>query len=88
MKIFIDSADVNEIKEAINLGLCDGVTTNPTLIAKTGRKNAEVIAEICGLAGVPVNAETIGISYKEIITEGAELAAIARSIVITGRSIT
>jgi transaldolase len=82
MKIFIDSADVNEIKEAINLGLCDGVTTNPTLIAKTGRKNAEVIAEICGLAGVPVNAETIGISYKEIITEGAELAAIAENVVV------
>ncbi len=82
MKIFIDSADINEIKEAISLGLCDGVTTNPTLIAKTGRKNADVIAEICGLAGVPVNAETVGVTYKEIIEEGAELAAIAENVVV------
>ena len=82
MKIFIDSADVNEIREAISLGLCDGVTTNPTLIAKTGRKNADVIAEICALAGVPVNAETVGISYAEILAEGAELAAIAENVVV------
>lgn len=82
MKIFIDSADVNEIKEAIELGLCDGVTTNPTLIAKTGKKNEQAIAEICALTEAPVNAETVGISYQEIVDEGSKLAKIAPNVVI------
>lgn len=82
MKIFIDSADVEEIKQAVEMRLCDGVTTNPTLIAKTGRSNAEVIAEICAVTDAPVNAETVGITYDERIAEGAELAKIADNVVI------
>ena len=82
MKIFIDSADVDEIAQAVEMKLCDGVTTNPTLIAKTGKPNAEVIAEICRLTDTPVNAETVGISYDEIIAEGSELATIADNVVV------
>ena len=82
MKIFIDSADVNEIKQAVEMGLCDGVTTNPTLIAKTGKKNADVIKAICGITDAPVNAETVGISYDEIVAEGTELRKIAPNVVV------
>jgi transaldolase len=82
VKIFIDSADVNEIKQAVEMNLCDGVTTNPTLIAKTGKKNADVIAAICKVTSMPVNAETVGISYDEIVREGAELAKIAPNVVV------
>ena len=82
MKIFIDSANVNEIKDAVALGLCDGVTTNPSLIAKTGKPNAQVIEEICRVTKAPVNAETVGISYDEIIKEGEELARLAPNVVI------
>ncbi len=82
MQIFIDSANVNEIKEAIALGLCDGVTTNPTLIAKTGKTNKQAILDICAITDAPVNAETVGITYDEIIKEGEELAKIAPNVVI------
>jgi transaldolase len=82
MKLFIDSADAREIRQAVDLGLCDGVTTNPTLIAKTGKPNAEVIGEICRVTDAPVLAETVGISYDEIIAEGAALAKIAPNVVI------
>ncbi len=82
MKIFIDSADVNEIKQAVEMGLCDGVTTNPTLIAKTGKKNADVIKAICAVTDAPVNAETVGISYDEIVAEGTELRKIAPNVVV------
>jgi len=82
MQIFIDSADVEQIKQAIEIGLCDGITTNPTLIAKTGKDNAKAIADICAITDVPVNAETVGISYNEIIEEGSALADIASNVVI------
>ncbi len=82
MKIFIDSANVEEIKQAVEMRLCDGVTTNPTLIVKTGRQNAEVIAAICNTTDTPVLAETVGVSYDQIIGEGTELAAIAENVVI------
>jgi len=82
MKIFIDSADIQEIKQALELGLCDGITTNPSLIAKTGKGHAEVIKEVCALTDVPVNAETVGVTYKEIIAEGSELSKIAENVVI------
>lgn len=82
MQIFIDSANVKEIKEAIALGLCDGVTTNPTLIAKTGKTNEQAILDICAITDVPVNAETVGITYEEIIKEGEALAKIAPNVVI------
>jgi transaldolase len=82
MKIFIDSADVNEIKQAVDLGVCDGVTTNPTLVAKTGRPNAEVVAAICKLTEAPVNAETVGVTYDEIVKEGVELSLIAPNVVV------
>jgi transaldolase len=82
MKIFIDSANVHEIKDAVALGLCDGVTTNPTLIAKTGKPNAKVIEEICQITKAPVNAETVGISFDEMVREGGELSRIAPNVVI------
>jgi len=82
MDIWIDSADVGEIEQAVSMNLCDGVTTNPTLIAKTGKANEQVIREICKLTEAPVLAETVGISHQEIITEGRRLAAIATNVVI------
>jgi transaldolase len=82
MKIFIDSADAEQVKQAAEMRLCDGVTTNPTLIAKTGRSNKEIIAELCAATDAPVNAETVGITYDEIISEGTELAEIAKNVVI------
>ena len=57
MKFFIDSANINEIREALSLGMCDGVTTNPSLVAKTGRNFLEVVAEICDVVPGPVSAE-------------------------------
>ena len=59
MKFFIDTADVNEIREAHSLGLVDGVTTNPSLIARSGRKFADVIKEIAGIVDGPISAEVI-----------------------------
>src|SRR5690554_2372001 len=70
MKIFIDSADVNEIREAVSLGLADGVTTNPTLIARSGRNFKEVIAEISALVDGPVSAEVTGLTADEMVEEG------------------
>jgi len=82
MKIFLDSANLKEITEALELGLCDGVTTNPSLIAKEGVNNAERIAEICKLVDGPVLAETVDIDYDSIIEEGTALAAIASNVVV------
>jgi len=82
MKIFLDSANLKEIKEAIDLGICDGITTNPSLIVKEGVENAVQIAKICELVKGPVNAETISINYEGIIKEGRELASIASNVVV------
>ncbi|MFP4596655.1 MAG: fructose-6-phosphate aldolase [Persicimonas sp.] len=82
MKIFIDSADVDEIREAASLGLVDGVTTNPSLVAKSGRDFKEVIQEICTLVDGPVSAEVTGLQADEMVAEGSEYAAWADNVII------
>ena len=82
MKFFIDSADVNEIKEAASLGLADGVTTNPSLIAKTGRPYAEVLREICQIVNGPVSAEVVATEAPAMLEEGVKLAGMHPNIVV------
>ncbi len=82
MKFFIDTADVNEIREAESLGILDGVTTNPTLVSKTGRPFKETIEEICSIVKGPVSAEVVSVDTDGIIKEGRELAKIADNIVV------
>lgn len=82
MKFFIDTADVNEIREANTLGLVDGVTTNPSLIAKSGRKFEEVIKEITGIVDGPISAEVISLEHEGMVNEADKLAAIHKNIVI------
>src|SRR6187402_797703 len=74
MKFFIDTADVKEIREAAAMGLVDGVTTNPSLVAKTGRKFRDVLLEICDLVKGPVSAEVVGTQHDAIMAEARELA--------------
>jgi transaldolase len=82
MKIFVDSADVAEIKTAKDIGLCDGVTTNPTLIAKTGKSMTQAITDICKLVDGPVHAEVLSLDADGIYTEGKKLAKIAGNVVV------
>lgn len=83
MKFFVDTADVAEIKKLLATGMVDGVTTNPSLIAKSGRDFKEVIKEICELIpNSPVSAEVISTSYEGMIEEGLKLAAIAPNVVV------
>jgi transaldolase len=82
MKLFIDTADVAQIKEAYSWGIVDGVTTNPTHVAKTGRQPAEVYREICSIVNGPISLETIGLKADEILAEGRELAKIHKNAVI------
>lgn len=82
MQIFLDTANVEEIKEALALGVIDGVTTNPTLVAKTGRGFKEVILEICRLVPGPVSAEVVSLDAQGMIREGKELASWAPNIVV------
>lgn len=82
MKFFIDTADVNEIREAHALGLVDGVTTNPSLIAKSGRKFKDVIKEIVSIVDGPISAEVIALDAPGMIKEGKELAKIHKNIVV------
>jgi transaldolase len=82
MDIFIDTGDVNEIKEAAKWGVIDGVTTNPSLIAKTGRKQEDVIKEICDIVDGPISAEVISTDVEGMIAEGTELAKIHPNVVI------
>ena len=82
MKFFIDSADINEIKEAKSMGLIDGVTTNPSLVAKTGRKFEDVLHDICEVIDGPISAETISLEAPAIFDEAKKLAAIHKNIVV------
>ncbi len=82
MKFFIDTADIEEIKEAQSWGLLDGVTTNPSLIAKTGRKFREVIADICEVVDGPISAEVVYTDAEGMIREAGELAEIHENIVV------
>jgi len=82
VKIFIDSADVGEIREAAAMGAIDGVTTNPSLLAKSGRPTRQTIAEICELVDGPVSAEVIATDTAGILEEGRSLAAIHDNVVV------
>lgn len=82
MKIFIDTANVKEIKEVAALGLVDGVTTNPTLMSKEGRPAKDVLKEICAVVPGPVSAEVISLEAAGMVAEGKELAKIAANIVV------
>ncbi len=82
MKIFIDTANVNEIKQACNLGLIDGVTTNPTLMAKEGRNPEQVLKEICALVNGPVSAEVISLDSAGMLKEARGLTKLAKNIVV------
>ncbi|MBI1919833.1 MAG: fructose-6-phosphate aldolase [Geobacter sp.] len=82
MKFFIDTADVKEIREANELGLVDGVTTNPSLIAKSGRKFEDVIREITAIVDGPISAEVVSLDHDGMIREAEVLAKIHKNIVI------
>ena len=82
MKFFVDSADVKEIRELAETGLVDGVTTNPSLVAKTGKPIKDVIAEICAAVPGPVSAEVTATDYDGMIREGLTLAAIAENVTV------
>jgi transaldolase len=82
MKFFADTADVSELRMLAGLGLLDGVTTNPSLIARSGRKHHEVIAEICAVTSGPVSAEVIATDAPGMISEGKVLAAIGPNVVV------
>ena len=74
MKFFIDTANVDEIKEAAALGVLDGVTTNPTLVARENKDFNELLKEILEVVDGPVNAEVVSTDYEGIVKEGRELA--------------
>jgi transaldolase len=82
MEFFIDTADVSEIKTAHELGILDGVTTNPSLIAKTGKSFKTVIREICEIVEGPVSAEVVAVEKDAILKEGRELAKLAKNVVV------
>lgn len=82
MKFFVDTADVDEIRELADTGLLDGVTTNPSLIMKSGRDIMEVTKEICGLTDGPVSAEVTAMDYDGMMKEAAVLAKIADNVCI------
>ncbi|MEI5678904.1 fructose-6-phosphate aldolase [Mesorhizobium sp. CGMCC 1.15528] len=82
MKFFVDTADVKEIRELNDLGLLDGVTTNPSLILKSGRNIAEVTKEICDIVDGPVSAEVTATEYSEMMKEAKVLAKIADNVCI------
>ncbi len=82
MKFFVDTADTEEIRELADTGFLDGVTTNPSLIAKTGRDFIEVVKEICSIVDGPVSAEVAATDYDTMIEEGKKLAGIAENIAV------
>jgi transaldolase len=82
MKFFVDTADVAAIAELNDLGMVDGVTTNPSLILKSGRDILEVTKEICAMVSGPVSAEVVALKADEMIAEGRKLAAIAPNIAV------
>ena len=82
MKFFIDTANVDEIREANEMGMVDGVTTNPSLIAKEGRDFREIITEICEIVDGPISAEAVSLDAEGMIAEGRDLAKIHKNIVV------
>ncbi|MBI3355800.1 MAG: fructose-6-phosphate aldolase [Nitrospirae bacterium] len=82
MKFFLDTANVKEIQEAASLGLLDGVTTNPSLVAKEGRNFREMLVEICNIVDGPISAEVVSVEADAMVKEGKELARIHKNIVV------
>ena len=82
MKIFVDTADVNEIKKLNEIGIVDGVTTNPSLIAKEGRNFEQVVKEITEIVDGPISAEAVSLDAEGMIKEGRELSKIHKNIII------
>lgn len=82
MKFFIDTANIDEIREANDMGMVDGVTTNPSLIAKEGRDFKEIIKDICAIVDGPISAEVISLDEAGMVKEARELAAIHKNIVV------
>ena len=82
MRFFIDTADVAEIQDLAETGLLDGVTTNPSLVAKTGRDFTEILREICAIVSGPVSAEVTATDWEAMVAEGQALAALADNIAV------
>jgi transaldolase len=82
MKFFLDTANVKEIQEAANLGVLDGVTTNPSLVVKEGRSFREMLEEICKIVDGPISAEVVSVEADAMVKEGRELAKIHKNIVV------
>ena len=82
MKFFIDTANIDEIKDAARLGILDGVTTNPSLVAKEGKKFESVIAEICGIVDGPISAEVTALDYEGMLAQGRPLAKIHKNVTV------
>ncbi|MFO0707529.1 MAG: fructose-6-phosphate aldolase [Nitrospira sp.] len=82
MKFYLDTANVKEIQEAASLGLLDGVTTNPSLVAKEGRSFKDMLVEICNIVDGPISAEVVSIEADAMVKEGKELAKIHKNIVV------
>ncbi|KAA0008048.1 MAG: fructose-6-phosphate aldolase [Thermoplasmata archaeon] len=82
MKIFVDTADLDEIRELASWGVIDGVTTNPTLIAKSGRSFKEIVDEIFKIVDGPISLEVVGTTAEEMVKEARQLAGIHRNVVV------
>ena len=82
MKFFLDTADINEISEAHSMGLIDGVTTNPTLVAKTGRRFEDVVSEIWALVDGPISLETVSLDMDGMVREGEKLIRHGENVVV------
>lgn len=82
MKFFIDSANIDEIREAVSLGMCDGVTTNPSLVAKEGRKFDDVVKEILEVVDGPVSLEVVSLDAKGMVSEAKKLARLAQNVIV------
>jgi len=82
MKIFLDTGNIKEIREAASYGLLDGVTTNPSLVSKEGRDFKDLLVEICGVVDGPISAEVVSVEADAMVKEGRELAKIHKNIVV------
>ena len=82
MKIFIDTGNINEIREAAAMGLLDGVTTNPSLVAKSGKPFKELLLEICAIVDGDISAEVVSLKCDEMVAEGEQLARLHKNIVV------